>query len=420
MHIWLFDSVDYNLQTLNAAYFISKRITSRKVNSFSGVIHGIAIGSVGVGLAIMIISFQILGGFKEKIYNKMISFGGHLQVTKFSLSSSYEEDPISNETRLAYDYKQFGFIDHIQQFAHKAGLLKANDEVLGVLIKGVDKNYDFSRFKENMIEGQFIQHNDTAESREIIISKRIADKLELKLGDEPVMYFVQQPVRARRLTITGIYETGMEDFDDRLIIGDLRMVQRLNNWPDSLIGGFEVFIKNFDQIEEAHNQLYNIVDYDHFVEKISDKYAEIFDWLSLLPRNVFIFLTLTFFVACFNIISIMLILIMERTQMIGVLKAIGASNRVIRKVFRYNGMQLILKGLLIGNGIGIGFGALQHYFRIIKLDADNYYMDYVPIIWQWEIIVMLNIVTFSIVSLVLFIPTYIISRINPIKSIRFD
>lgn len=405
---------------MNVAYFISKRIRSRKTDSFSGVIYNIGIASVGVSLAVMIISFQILGGFNEKIFNKIISFGGHLQVTKFTLSSSYEEDPISIDTRLAHDYKDFDFIDHVQPFAHKAGLIKAEDEVLGVLLKGVDDSYDFDRFKSNMVEGRFIHHSDTSETREIVISRRIANKLELELGDEAIMYFVQQPVRVRRLSICGIYETGMEDFDERIVIGDLRMVQRLNNWTDNQIGGFEVYVTNFQDLEAAQEKLYTIVEYDHFVDKIDDRYAEIFDWLSLLPRNVVIFLTITLFVACFNIISILLILIMERTQMIGILKALGTSNLIIRKIFRYNGMMLIAKGLVIGNLIGIGFGALQYHFKFIKLDAVNYYMDYVPIKWNWETIFLLNLMTFVIVSLVLIIPTYIITRINPINSIRFD
>ncbi len=384
------------------------------------MIHKIAIASIGIGLGIMIISFLILKGFQLKIEEKIISFGGHLQVTKFTLSQSYEEDPISKDLALFHDYSNYQYIDHIQEFANKPGLLKANEEVMGIKLKGVSSTFDLTKFEQNIVEGRFPDLTGESMSDEIIISQNIADKLDLMVGDEALLYFIVNPLRVRRLRICGIYETGMEDFDEIIILGDIRLVQRINNWPDTLVGGFEIFLHDFDKADYYLAELEEVVGYELYIEKISDKFAEIFDWLSLLNRNVVIFLSLTLFVACFNMVSILLILIMERTQMIGVFKALGAANKLIRRIFIFNGMRLIGKGLLLGNVIGIVFGILQSKFQLLTLDPKNYYMEFVPIEWNPGIIILLNILTFILVSLVLTIPTMIISTISPIKSIRFD
>ncbi len=405
---------------MNLSYFIAKRISGVKVDSFSGTIYKIAVASIGIGLAVMIISFQILQGFQDKIQEKIISFSGHMQVTKFTLSQSFEEDPLSKNVEFFKDYGDYEFIEHIQEYAHKAGLLKANDEVLGIVLKGIAPNYDTSRFDSNMVEGRFLHFNDSTNSKEILISKNIASKLNLHLHDDALVYFIQNPIRVRKLNICGIYETGLEDFDERIVIGDLKLVQKINDWPDSLIGGFEVYVDDFTKINQYEKKLSDIVNYDHYVEKINDKYMEIFDWLALLNRNVVIFLTLTLAVASFNMISILLILIMERTQMIGTLKALGAKNKQIRKIFIYNGMIMIAKGLILGNLIGIGFGLIQSKLQLLTLSPENYYMKYVPIYWNIEVIIGLNILIFLVVSLVLMLPTAIISRISPIKSMRFN
>ncbi|NJN26446.1 MAG: ABC transporter permease [Cyclobacteriaceae bacterium] len=405
---------------MNLSYFISKRISGKDTKSFSGMIHKIAIASIGIGLAIMIISFLILKGFQLNIQQKIISFGGHLQVTKFTLSQSYEEDPISKELALFQDYSEYPYIDHIQEYANKAGLLKANEEVEGVVLKGVSSTFDLQNFKPNIIKGEFPDLKVPSTSLDIMISQNIADKLSLAPGDDALLYFIQNPPRARKIHVCGIYETGMEDFDDKIVLGDIRLVQDINNWPDSLVGGFEIFLSDFNNIDYYEAVLEDVVGYELYIEKISDKFAEIFDWLALLNRNVVIFLSLTLFVACFNMVSILLILIMERTQMIGVFKALGATNKIIRKIFVYNGMRLIGKGLLLGNAVGIAFGVIQSKFQLFTLDPKSYYMEFVPISWDWPTIVLLNVLTFVMISLVLTVPTMIISKVSPIKSIRFD
>jgi lipoprotein-releasing system permease protein len=315
---------------------------------------------------------------------------------------------------------QVQFVEHIQGVAHKVGLIRTQNEIHGVIFKGVDDQFNMERFGQSLFDGRLIHVSDSSPSYEIMISKKIADLLQLKIGDDVRIYFIQNPPRIRRLTITGIYSSGMEEFDDKTIIGDISVIQQLNDWRNSLVGTIEIFIDDFNRIDEAEDYLFEMVDYDLFVDKITDKHIEIFDWLSLVGRNVTILLVLILFVASFNMISVLLILIMERTQMIGVLKAIGSPDHMIRKIFSYMGIRLILWGLLWGNVIAIGLGWLQKKFKIIPLDPENYYMEYVPIKWEWLGIFGINLLVLIIISSVLLVPTLIISRIDPIKSMRFD
>ena len=406
---------------MNLPYFISKKISQAESKSFSSTINKIAIASIAVGLAVMMVSFLILDGFRKEVKDKIYSFSGHIQVTKYSLDNSMQEEPISVNNPLYRRPEQFGLVDHVQVFSHKAGLLKTEDEVLGAFVKGVGSDFDSTRFKPNISRGQFIRFDSSGYSTDVLISQKIANTLLLDTGDNVRMYFIDPPNnRRRKLHVRGIYSTGIEEFDDQMIVGDIRMIQRLNNWPDTLVGGYEVFLTDSRKVDQAEEELQNELDYSLFVEKVSDKYVQIFEWLDLINNNVVVFLALILFVACFNIVSILLILIMERTQMIGILKALGARNGQIRRIFTYNGMLLIVKGMLIGNAVGIGFGLLQSHFKIIPLDPENYYMDFVPIQWDFLTIVLLNVLTFVVVGLVLGIPTLVILRIDPIKAIRFD
>ncbi|WP_224996531.1 FtsX-like permease family protein [Cesiribacter sp. SM1] len=405
---------------MNLSYFISSRINNANKGSFSSLIHKIAVASIGLGLAVMIVSFLILRGFQQTITDKVVSFGGHLQVTRYTFGNMYAENPISNNLDFYQNPQDYPYIEHVQQFAYKPGLLKTQDEVLGVLLKGVGKKFDRERFLPNMLEGTFPSMEDTAVSTEVVISQRIADQLRLEVGNDVIMYFVQNPPRFRRLQVAGIYATGMEDYDESLILGDIDLVRQLNNWNDTLAGGLEVYLRDFDDIDKAQELLYELTNYSYYVEKVTDRNIQIFEWLNLLNRNVVIFLALILFVACFNMVSILLILIMERTPMIGTLMAMGATHGQLRRIFITNGMQMVLKGILWGNIIALGFGFIQQQFKLIPLDKDNYYMDTVPILWDWPIIIGLNLLIFVLVMLILLIPSTIISRIQPIKAIKFD
>ncbi len=450
---------------MNLSYFISKRITSEQGGTFSSIIHKVAVVTITVGLAAAIISFLIMTGFQETIKNKIYGFSSHLRITKLTTSNSIEEQPFEYNIDLYKNPEEFPMISHIQEYAHKPGLIKTDDEVMGVFIKGVGKSFDQEGFNSNMLEGRFIDFPDSGYSHEIVISKIIAGKINTKVDDDIIVHFFQDPPRFRRLKVVGLYETNLSEYyDSKVIIGDLRMIQRLNGWADSVAGGLEVFVDvnkfdrwtlfkeyvadtrdmlemsdlnwfernaellaainafSFDEaaMEKAHLLIGQDMDYDHNIEKLSDTYFQLFDWLRLISRQVFILLVIILIAVCLNMVSVVIILVMERTQMIGMLKALGATNKVVRSIFIYNGVNLIIRGLLYGNFLGLGVCYLQEKFHIIKLNPHDYYMDRVPIGWNWEAVIFLNALIFVLVTIVLLIPTGVISRINPLRAIRFD
>lgn len=405
---------------MNFPLFISNRISKESTGSFSTIISKIAVISIALGLSVLILSFMILYGFKTEIKEKIFSFSGHLIINKYTLSTSFEETSIVVDDSLMNLVKSYPLTSRVQPFAMKAGLLKTDEEVQGVLVKGVDESFDTASFSKHLIKGRFPDFSGEKYSTEVALSSKIASYLKLDIEDEVLIYFVQNPPRFRRLQVMGIYETGLEEFDEKIIIGDLDLVRRINNWPDSLAGGLEVFITDTDELEKAEHDLFNSVGIDLYVDKVSDRFIQIFDWLNLLNRNVVILLTIILFVSGTSIISIMLILIMERTQMIGVLKALGSSNKFIRNVFLWNGVQLLVKGLLLGNLIGISLGALQYFLKIIPLDATNYYMSHVPIQFDFLTILWLNLSVLGLIGLTLLIPVSIITKVRPIEAIRFD
>ena len=405
---------------MNLPDFIAKRTINSKTGQFSGSIYKIAISSIAIGLAIMSVALLILGGFQKTIKDKVYSFAGHMQVTKYTLSNSFDESPITTETDFFKHHQDLDFIKHVQGVAYKAGLLKTEEAVEGVVIKGIGIDYDTVNFASNLVEGRFPDVNSEDYSTEIIISKEIAQLLRLDLGEKVIMYFVQNPPRYRQLEIVGIYETGLEDFDERMIIGDIRMIQRLNDWGKDQVGSFEVFINDNVDEEEAESIVFDKVEVDQFVNLTSKKYPQYFEWLELLNQNVRLFLALILFVACFNMVAVIFILTMERTPMIGMLKSMGAQNKLIRNIFLMSGLRLTFKGLFWGNLIGLGASALQYFFHLIPLDQENYYMSFVPILWDFKMILGLNLLVLVVVLISLFLPVWFIARMKPIKAIRFD
>jgi len=360
-------------------------------------------------------------GFQETVKNKIYSFSGHLIATKFTMNNSTDEQPMNYHIDVYQHPEKYPHVRHVQEFSHKAGLVKTNDEVLGVVMKGVGKSFDVNSFRENLLEGEFIQFPDSGYARQVVISKIISNKLNIKVGDDIIVHFFQNPPRFRKLKVVGIYETNLSEyFDSKVILGDIRLIQRLNDWSDSLAGGIEIYTDDVDRIDEAGLAIGQGMDFDQNIERVSDRYQQVFEWLNLLSRQVNILLGIILTVVCVNMISIVLILVMERTQMIGMLKALGGGDSLIRSVFIYQGISLIMKGLLLGNAIGLGLCYLQYQFKIVKLNPHDYYMHVVPISWHWEVVGLLNLTTFLVVTVVLLIPTMVITRVNPIKAIRFD
>lgn len=404
--------------------FVAKRIRNNEAGSFSATVSRIGVASIAIGVAVGIVSFAVLIGFKETIQKKVFLFGAHINITAFALGNTYEEGAMNIRNPVADELKRMPEISHWQAVAHKSGILKTSDEIKGVLLKGVGKDYDWDLFKNTLVEGRLIGKTDSSSlkygySSEILVSRKIASQLKLKPGDDVIMYSLQDPPRPRKLKISGIYDTQMEEFDDRLIIGDLALVQRLNGWGPDSIGTYEVYLKDFQQLDNVSLHLKKILPPAVYLQKVTDVFRQLFDWLILLDRNTAVFLTLILFVACFNMISILLVMIMERTPLIGLLKTLGSPNKQIRMVFFRVGLYMVRQGLLIGNIAGLAFCWIQHEFKVIKLDPVNYNMDTVPIIFDWATFLLINVITIVVSALILLIPTLIITRIQPIKAMLF-
>jgi len=414
---------------LNTELFIAKRLFSDKGDkkSISQPITRIAIIGISLGLAVMILSAAIVTGFKSEISDKLIGFGSNIQIVNYDTNISYETEPIDKNQAFFSDVKNLKGIKNVQEFAIKAGILKTKTDIQGIVLKGISESFDWTFFEENIIEGKSFEVSDSLKSNDIIISKHVAKLLNLKLGDKIAAYFIQDPPRMRPFKITGIYETGLAEFDERFAIIDIKHIQKLNNWNENQISGFEVLIDDFSDLDKMTKDVRDIVGF-HFnpdgtklrVLNIKEKYPQMFDWLNLLDMNVYIILALMIAVAGFNMVSELLIIILERTNMIGILKAIGTRNWSIRKIFIYQSGFLISKGLFWGNLIGIAICILQDKFQLLKLDAESYSLSAVPInlkIWH---ILALNSGTLLIIILMLVIPSYVISRLSPEKTIRFN
>ena len=363
---------------------------------------------------------MVLGGFQRSVSEKVYGFTGHFQVQKYAVSNSFEEMPFSLSSDFAQNYTKLPFIGKMQSVAHKAALLKGDEEVEGIMMKGVGKDFDSLGFQKYLTEGRLIRIPDSGTSNEILVSKMIAQKLMLQVGDKLTLYFVQDPPRFRRVELVGIFETYLENFDEKMIIGELQTIRNLNGWTEDQVGALEVFVDEYQNVSSYFTEIEKTLDFDLKLIDSRDKFLEIFDWLRLLDTNVYVFIGLIGFVAIFNMGAILFILIMERTQMIGLLKALGSTDSQIRKIFFWNGINILGRGLLIGNAIGLGFGFLQDRFHLIPLDPASYYMSFVPIEWNWPVFLALNLGISLLTALVLWIPVLVISKVDPIKSIKFD
>jgi lipoprotein-releasing system permease protein len=405
---------------LNLSYFIAKRISFKQAGGFSGIIHRIAVASLAVGLGVALLSIMVLGGFQKTVSSRVYGFTGHFQVQKFQMSTTYEEQPFSLNAAFLTQVPSFPFVTKVQSYAHKAALLKGAEEVEGVLVKGLGQDMDSLGFAQYLVEGRMLHLPDSGVSNEVLLSRVLANKLLIEVGDKVTLYFVQQPPRFRRVEVVGIYETYLENFDEKIVIGELQTIRNLNGWTSDQVGGLEIHVDDPAKADSYAGLLEEKLDYDLKLSDSRERFLDIFDWLKLLDTNVVVFISLIGFVAVFNMGAILFLLIMERTQMIGLLKAMGAKNSQVRALFFWNGIHILGKGLLYGNAIALGLGALQDYFQLVPLDPISYYMSYVPIDWNWPVFFLLNLGVTVLTAAVLWIPVGIISKVDPIKSIRFD
>ncbi|MGC1391412.1 MAG: ABC transporter permease [Bacteroidales bacterium] len=414
---------------MNLPYFIAHRLIKgrREGTSFSRPINVIAIVGIAMGLAVMILAVAILTGFKKQIREKVVGFGSHIQIMNFDSNNSFETTPISDTQKFIPRIKELQGVEHIQVFATKAGIIRTDEDIQGVVLKGIGSDFDWNYFKSNMVNGAVFTVTDTGRTDKVIISKKIADMLKLKTGDSFTMLFIQDPPRMRKFTISGIYETSLEEFDKMYVFCDIGHIKRLNGWKDDQVSGFEVFIKDFDKLDEMTSQVrdaigYKITEEDtkFKVTNIRVRYPQIFDWLNFQDINVIIIIILMLIVAGFNMISGLLILILEKTNMIGVLKSLGAEDITLRRVFLFQAAYLIGKGLFWGNFIGIGLAFLQLKTGLITLDPTSYYIKTVPVNLELVHILLLNTGTMVAIIIMLLVPSQLISRISPVKAIRYD
>jgi lipoprotein-releasing system permease protein len=406
---------------MNTEQFIARRLIKGGPGSFSAPVIRIAIISVALGLAVMIVSVAIVTGFQKQVREKIVGFGSHIQIAKFDSNNSFEFEPISKNQSFYSTLGKTEGIKHIQVFATKAGIVKTAEQIQGVVFKGVGDDFDWSFFNNKLVAGKLFSTQDTAASNSVLISQNLADLLKIKVGDPLRMYFIiDNMARARRFNVSGIYNTGLSEFDLKFIFGDIRQIQKLNGWGADSISGFDVYINDFNQLDKMGKIVYNTVGYDLNTKTIRDLYPQLFDWLDLQDMNVIIILILMVLVSGMAMISTLLILILERTSMIGVLKAMGARNLSIRRIFLYNAAYIIGKGLFYGNMAGISICLVQKYFGIITLPQESYFMSVVPINLDIIHILLLNAGTLVACTIMLLLPSFIVARISPVKAIRFD
>jgi lipoprotein-releasing system permease protein len=373
-----------------------------------------------LGLGIMILSLAVVRGFKQEIREKMRGFAGDIQIVKFDLNNSYENSPFLADTQFVKKALKQKLITNVMPFVTKPGIIKANNEIEGVVLKGVDKNYDWSFFKKILVAGRVMDFSDSvAAQKEIMISQQTANRLKLKVGDNMLMYFIQEPLRKRPFKIVGIYSSGVDEVDKTYVVGAMSLIQRLNNWQPTQIGGYEIRVTNFDRLDNAEDAINDVLPTKLKAYTVQQTYPTIFEWLRLLDTNTVVMLALMMIVAVINMISALLIMILERTSMIGMFKAMGATNWSIQKIFLINALYLVGLGMLFGNLFGFGIGLFQNITHTFTLDPASYYMAFVPIQFDWLDGIELNLGILAVCLLVLVIPSMLVSKISPVKAIRF-
>ena len=411
---------------MNLEYFIAKRLISAKEykSSVSAPIIKIAISAIAIGMIMMIVSVATGIGLQQKIREKVSAFNGHIIISNYDNNQSEVTlVPISKKQDFYPKFTSVPEVSHVQAIASKAGIIRTETAFEGIILKGVGADYQWNNIKEYIVLGRLPDYSRGI-NQEVVISQFMANRLNLKVGDDFNTFFIKenqnQPPNIRRFKITGIFNSGFQEFDATYIIGDIRHIQRINKWRPDQVGAFEVFVNDFDKIKTVGEEVYQQTASTLDTKTIIEKYSYIFEWLKLFDFNIIVILAVMILVATINMVVALLVLILERTQMIGILKALGTNNWSVRKIFLYNAFYLIVRGLFWGNLIGISLLLMQRYFGVIQLNPENYYVNQAPVYLNWGYILLLNLLTVTVCFMVLLIPSYIITKISPVKAIRFD
>lgn len=400
---------------MNFPLFVARRIRNTQETSFSKTVTWVGVGTISLGISIILIAFSILFGFKSAIQEKLTSFSGDIRISKLSGNHSISESPIYKNQAWEKSVAQLPYINHIQSHIQKPGILVGKTGLAGIVIKGIGQDMPHTQIKNNLIKGLPYLKN----SQDVIISQILAKQLKTSINQSLILYFLSQPERPRKVNVTGIYETGLEELDKIFILADLDWVQKMNGWSADSLGSYEVILKKGADLNQSAYYLEKDLPTEWKLETIVELYPSLFDWMNMLDRNIVIFISLLLVVACFNLIATLWVLIMERIPMVGLLKALGSSQKQIRTIFWWNGFFILLRGLLIGNLIAIIFCYIQYTYKLIPLDPENYYMTSVPILWDTPTWIYVNVGTCLLVALTITLPTLFIKKIDPKDAINY-
>ena len=410
---------------MNLEYFIAKRLIVSKSykSSVSSPIIKIAILAIGLSILMMVMSVATGVGLQQKIREKISAFNGHVIVSNFDDNQSQvTTEPIDTRLLSISQLKKNSFITHVQPVITKGALIRTETDVEGIIFKGVDASYQWNNLKEFLVEGKIPTYKE-GDINEVLISQFLANRLKLKVGNSFNTFFMKTQGKlpsVRKFKIAGIYNSGFQEFDSSYIIGNIEHLQRINKWQPNQVGAYEIFIDDFSKLNERAEEIYKTIPPTFNSASISEKYFSVFEWLKLFDFNILVILIIMIGVATINMVVALLVLILERTQLIGMLKALGASNWSVRKIFLYNAAHLISRGLLWGNGIAMLLLVIQKKFEVIKLNPESYYVSSAPVDINLLHILLLNLGTILICVLVLLIPSYLITKISPIKALKFD
>ncbi|HUQ66245.1 MAG TPA: FtsX-like permease family protein [Flavitalea sp.] len=409
---------------MNISGFIAKRIAFNQQKSFSRFVIRLSVTATVISVMVMIVTLAFASGFQKTISDKVFSFWGHIRIHNFEAQrvSIAEETPITRNDSITSLLKTFPEIRTIQAYATKNAILKTSENIEGALFKGVESDYNFKNIDKFLIKGRWIQFSDTTYSNEINLSESMASQLKLDVNDQLLIFFIQSggaSPRPRKLTIAGIYKTGIEEYDKLIAIGDLKLIQRLNNWNPDEVGGYEVFLKDYNKMDQVSEEIMYRIPIDYKSSTIREIFPNIFDWLYLQDKTIFIVLIIMVVIATLNLVTCLLILVLERTRMVGILKAIGAQNFTIQKIFLYHGAIISFGGLIGGNLLGLLVCWLQEKYGFITLPEEAYYISKAAVDLVWWQVFLVNIFTFIVCFLVLLIPTLIVKRIQPVRAIQF-
>jgi lipoprotein-releasing system permease protein len=400
---------------MNFPLFVARRIRKTQDTSFSKTVTYVGIGTVAVGTAIILVAFAILFGFKSTIREKLISFSGDARINQISGNRSLAESPLARNLQWEAATVKRPEIDHIQAHVQRPGIIVGKDGLAGIVVKGIGKDLPVKQLQQNILHGS----SRIAGPQEVILSAALAKQLKVQTNGSLILYFLSAPERPRKVKVSGIYETGLEELDKIFILADRDWVQKMNGWTADSLGTYEVYFKSKQNVEANTEALGKTMPPEWRIQPVTEIYPALFDWMTMLDRNIVIFISLLFVVACFNLIATLWVLIMERVPMVGLLKSMGASTAQIRRIFWWNGLFILVRGLLIGNATAFLFCYIQSTYHLIPLDPESYYMSSVPIQWDVATWGIVNALTILLVSFMMSIPTLLITRIEPYEALNF-